>query len=53
MDRVLHIHKEFVFGRLSRLQARAAACKAWLGRLAREQANDAARTASRRSLAPR
>jgi hypothetical protein len=53
MDRTIDIHKQTVSGRLAGLQRRAAACKAWLARLAREQAFEAARTASRRPLAPR
>ncbi len=56
MDHAIKSHKEFVFGRLSRLQERAAACKAWLARRADEQAAEAmreARATPRRYLAPR
>jgi hypothetical protein len=53
MDRTIHIHKDGMFGELARIQQRAAACGAWLARLAQEQAAEAARTASRRPLAPR
>jgi len=53
MEQTIHIHKEPVFGRLAGIQQRAAAWKAWLGRLACEQAHEAVRTASRRPLAPR
>ncbi|MBO9558600.1 MAG: hypothetical protein J7515_08440 [Caulobacter sp.] len=53
MEQTVHIHKEFIFGRLAGLQQRATACKAWLGRVAREQAIEAMQGASRRPLAPR
>lgn len=53
MDQAISIHKEFVFGRLLGLQQRAAACKAWLARVAREQAIEASESAARRHLAPR
>ncbi len=53
MDRTIHIHKEDMFGRLALIQQRAAVCGAWLARVGREQAAEAARTASRRPLAPR
>ncbi len=53
MDQAIKMHKETTFGRLILIQQRAAACKAWLGRVAREQAAEAAKAAPRRHLAPR
>ena len=53
MGEAIRIHKEITFGRLALIQRRAAACKAWLARQAREQAANAAQAAPRRYLAPR
>ena len=53
MDAVIMTHKQTTFGRMSAIQQRAAACKVWLGRVAREQAAQAAKAAPRRHLAPR
>ncbi len=56
MDHAIKTHKEFTFGRLFRLQERAAASKAWLARQARDQSARAMRQAQatpRRYLAPR
>ena len=53
MDAMIMTHKQTAFGRMLLIQQRAAACKAWLDRVAREQAAEAAKTAPRRHLAPR
>jgi hypothetical protein len=53
MDHAVMTHKEITFGRMLRIQERAAACKAWLARQAREQAAQAVKAAPRRHLAPR
>lgn len=53
LGETIMIHKETTFGRMRLIQERAAVCKAWLSRLAREQAAEATTTAHRRHLAPR
>lgn len=56
MDEAVKTHKETTFGWVLLIQERIAARKAWLARLAREQADEAireARSTPRRYLAPR
>jgi hypothetical protein len=53
MDEAIKTHKETTFGWVLTIQQLIAAYRARLDRLAREQAGEAARTASRRHLAPR
>ncbi|MFZ0267259.1 hypothetical protein [Caulobacter sp.] len=56
MGETITIHKETAFGRVLLIQERAAVCKAWLARLAREQAAEAIRETQAkplRYLAPR
>jgi hypothetical protein len=53
MDEAIKTHKEASFGWVLAIQQLVAACRARLGRLARDQAAQAAKAASRRPLAPR
>lgn len=53
MDEAIKTHKETTFGWVLAIQEIVAAWRARLDRLAREQAAEATRTASRRPLAPR
>jgi hypothetical protein len=53
MDQAIKMHKETTFGWMFLIQQRGAACKAWLARVARAQAAEAAKAAPRRHLAPR
>ena len=53
MDEAIKTHKEATFGWVLAIQEIVAAWRAWLGRLARKQAAEATRTASRRPLVPR